>query len=731
MADIVGMWNAFNAGELSPLMDGRTDQEKYFAGAKTLLNFVPTVQGPAVRRGGTRYLGPTKNSGRAWFTPFEFSAAQSYVLEFTDGTLRFWVNRGLLLSGDVPFELATPYSTALLSTSEGTSALRTAQSADVMWIVHATGAVPPYKLQRLGATNWTLTPVPFDRGPWNDINVNETRTVTASAATGTVTLTASSNVFENYHVGTSFFLESQNPDSVAPWRAGASFSAGNEARFEGNVYESVAGGTTGSSPPVHLRGRGSDGNKLWDYLHSGYGYATITAVTSPTTATATVVGRIPAQCVGGNTTTRWAFGAFNSNAGWPTNVTFFRERLVFSSARTVYLSGVGDFDNFVPFDGPDVTKETALKLTVASDRVDAIRWMAATRDLLLGTPRSELVMSEQTPQQVFAADNVTVREQTEYGARLLFPARVGDAVLFTQRSGRRLREMKYSYEIDRYKADDVSVLSPHVLDAGIVDMDFALEPDSLLWCVLGNGKLAALTYNRERGVIGWARHEIGGDAVVETVASIANPNERTDDVWFVCRRTINGQTVRYVEVLEDYRLAVADLTDAFYVDSGVTYDGTPTTTITGLQHLEGQVVSVFADGSAHADRTVVDGQIELTRPASKVHVGFKFVSRIGTMRPDLGGQNGTGQNRRRSTSTVTLRVMDTIGGKVGPRFDKLLDIKWRDPALAVGTVAQLFTGDKETYTTAHYDDDGYVCFEQDQPLPTTVVAIIMRQVVGG
>ena len=47
-----------------------------------------------------------------------------------------------------------------------------------------------------------------------------------------------------------------------------------------------------------------------------------------------------------------------------------------------------------------------------------------------------------------------------------------------------------------------------------------------------------------------------------------------------------------------------DVEDAFYLDSGLTYDSTPTTTISGVDHLEGETVQVLADGSAHLLRLV-------------------------------------------------------------------------------------------------------------------------------
>lgn len=746
------IWNSFNAGELSPLIDGRTDQEKYFAGCKTLRNFIPTVQGPAARRGGGRYLGATKSNLRAWFLPFEFNQAQSYVLELTDLKMRFWVNRGQLLSGGVPYEITTPWSAANLITEEGTLSLRSVQSADVMWVCHNEGAVKPQKLSRIGATNWTLADAPFDNGPFEDVDPTNAITVSASAASGAgITLTASSAIFTADDIGTAFYMEQKDGGGTKTWNAGQKVALNDIRRYEGNYYKCTAipGGAkpgTGNNPPVHTEGAYWDGGGTddstaddltstgveWTYLHSGYGWAKITAIGGGgTTATADVTlnnGRLqlPASIVSSGTT-RWAKSAFSQLRGWPTSVAFFRERLVYARGREVFMSIVGDFDDFSRKDGPDITKETAIHLKIASDRLDLIRWIIPSAALLIGTARNELSVQEQTVNQVFAADNAVSMPQTEYGSRLLEPIRVGNAVLFIQRAGRKLREMIYDYASDRYKADDLTVLSEHIVDAGVVDMDFQQEPDNIIWCVLTDGTLAALTYNRERGVVAWVRHDIGGPgAFVETVASISSPDGRRDDVWLVVRRTINGNTVRYVEVLEDNRLAENDTADAFYCDAGITYDGVSTKTIAGLGHLEGATVQVLADGSAHADCVVSGGQITLNRFATKVQIGFDSPAQIQTMRADGGAQDGTAQTRSKSIGEVFLRVHNTIGGLVGPTFARLDPIPGLRPGGTVGTRPALVNGDRKIEFPADVGTDGYICVQSSPMLPLTLVAITAR-----
>lgn len=444
-------------------------------------------------------------------------------------------------------------------------------------------------------------------------------------------------------------------------------------------------------------------------------------------------------------TNRWARAAFNDTDGWPTTLAFFRERLFYARGRTVFGSVVGLYDDFSRLDGPDITKETAIKLTLATDRLDLIRWLVGAQALLVGSSRAELAIKEMTDQQVFAADNATGKPQTECGSTMLRPLRVGNEVLFVQRSGLKMREMKYDYAVDSYASDELTVLSEHILRGGVVDMDYQPEPDNLVWCVKRDGTLAALTYNRERGVVGWAPHfigapdmsvtpagEVSGYGIVETVASISSPDGTRDDVWIIVRRTIDGEERRFVEIMEDNRLAeTGGLAQSFYLDAGISrLAGAPTTTITGLGHLNGTVVQVLADGNPQPPKTVTGGAITLDNPSVVVHVGYNAPARLMTMRAEGGSQGGTTQTKMKSLSEVWVRTHASLGGKVGPDFERMDELGFADSSLLVGGPMTLFSGDKRVAWPATYDTNTYICFEQDQPLPSTIVAFIGRLDIG-
>ena len=143
------------------------------------------------------------------------------------------------------------------------------------------------------------------------------------------------------------------------------------------------------------------------------------------------------------------------------------------------------------------------------------------------------------------------------------------------------------------------------------------------------------------------------------------------------KREIDGSTVRHVEFLKPIEFGT-DVTDAFFLDSGLTYDSTATTTITGLNHLEGEIVSVLADGSSHPDKTVSGGSITLDRSASKVHVGFGYRSTVETLRIEAGADDGIAQGKIKRIHGVTVRFFNTVGAEMGPDTSNLDRLPFRD-----------------------------------------------------
>lgn len=656
----------FTAGELSPQLEGRVDFSKYFNGVSEFLNFSSKPHGGAIRRSGFRHVADVKTAGSTTrLIPFEFSTLQAYVIEMGNQYLRFYRNEGQIVDGS-PVEVPTPYLEAELFQ------VQFAQSADVLYLVHPNHE--PRKLERTSHVDWALSVIDFTDGPYLDENTTET-TLDPSAASGTgITITAS---------------------ATAGINGGDGFKATDVGRLVRITHASTNG------------------------------YAKIVGFTSTTVVTADVIvnfGAATAQ-------TTWRLGAWSDTTGWPATVTFYEQRLVFAgptdAPQRIDGSKIGDFENFTP----GVNDDDPISYTLAAGEVNAIRWLNAGQLLLIGTVGGEWVMQSTTSGETLSPTNVNVRRQTTYGSANLRPQKIGNAVLFVQRAGRKLRELVFQFETDSFVAPDLTLLAEHITEGGITDISYQQEPDSVVWCVRADGTLLGLTYNRPQDVVGWHRHVIGGSfgsgqAVVESVAAIPTPTGTSDQLWIVVKRTVNGATVRHIEFMEEAFDGSTAAEDAFFVDGGLTYSGAPTMSLSGLDHLEGETVSILADGAVVPDKVVASGQITLPDAATKVHAGLSFTSRLKTMRIEAGAQDGTAQGKRKRIHRATVRLFRTLGLKIGTDAAKLDIVPFRTGADMMDSAPPLFSGDKRVALRGGWNTEGRVVIQQDQPLPMHVIALM-------
>lgn len=862
MAQIVApQQTSFNAGELSPYWAGRVDMAKYGNGCYRMRNFVPIPQGPAVRRPGTRFVAPAKNGNhRSWFGRFVFSEEESYVLEFGDHYIRFYTNNGQLLLGSTPtawsaatnyvqgdlvssggvnyyaiqaslnqappngtywltltgnvYEIWSPYAIGdLTNPSDGTFRLSMDQTGDVIFI--ACPGYFPKKLSRFGPTRWTITDANITNGPFEDVDPDNPVSVYASSNVGTVTLTANAPIFTAEMNGTLFLLEQPKTDSYLVWEVGKTITLGAERRSDSNVYRALTSGTTGSVKPTHREGSKFDGDPgvQWSYEHSGYGILRITAVAG-LTATAVVVSQLPTTVVGSaNATNKWARGAWRALSGYPSLVKIFRERLCFARGQQVWGSVAADFENFAARDGAESLPDSAFMITIASGETNDAVWMTAQESLLVGTRGGEFSLSEVTTNDVFGPGNIKASQESGYGSRQVPPVIIGESTLFVQRSGRRMRDMRFSFNVNGYEANDLMVLSDQIANGQVIQTAFALEPASIMWACCQNGDLIALSYQLELDVVGWHPHHIGGatgvDGRVESVAVIPSPDGTHDQVWLQVYRVIDGQPCRYVEYIErDWKASQQDLQDALFSDAGSTFNGflpgaTATIvggatwspgeqalvttnfalvpgdvgdylflvsnikeeakvriddisgavtfitaippslrgalssnvswarrTISGLDYLEGEEVTLTVNGAAHPRVTVTGGQINLQAPASVVQVGLPADAELITMRIEGGYPNGTAQGRTKRIHKVVYRLHESLGGNAGPdgKADEFLMRSSADP---MDQPPPVFTGDYEQPYPEGYNSDARVRVFCDQPLPFTLIAIFPQLKVDG
>ena len=733
----------FTAGELSPRLFGRTDLGRYDNGAQIIQNFIVQPHGGLTRRPGTRFVREVKTSAnKTRLIPFQFNVEQAYILEFGNNYFRIFKDGGIIVDGsNVPIEVTTPYATADLP------GLKFAQSADIMYLVHPDYA--PRKITRTSHTAWTIDTVDLKRGAMGDTNLTST-TLTASARTGTVTITASANTFVSTDVGRLVKLH-DGFAKISSYTSATSVDATVESLADGRSelmpsYTSTTisfheGDPDATGLEHNDRIEDSDGDFIVQGFKAGMKITSSGTVSNNRSGmlivdvTDTVITLAPgidvaAESAGSSFTLNgdliadnaWQLGAFSDTTGWPRAVAFYEQRLVFGGTatqpQTIFFSQGGDFENFER--GTDA--DDGLVYTIGSNEVNVIRYLASGKNLIVGTSGGEFVVRASGFDEPLNPTNTQIKQQTTYGSADIQPMQVGNATLFLQRAKRKMRELVFSNESDSYVAPDMTILAEHITEGGIDEFAYQQEPDSVAWCVRSDGVLACMTYRREEQVVAWQRHIIGGtDAVVESVAVIPGDLDE-DQVYVIVKRTINGATKRYVEYLSGFDFGT-DITDAFFVDSGLTYDGSAATIISGLDHLEGETVQILADGSTHPDKTVSSGQITLDRSASKVHVGLGFTSKVETLRIDAGSASGSAQGKTKRISEVTVRLYRSVGLKVGTSTSELDTIPFRSSAAGMGQAVPLFTGDKTIEFRGGFDDDATIVVQQDQPLPTSLLAI--------
>lgn len=414
----------------------------------------------------------------------------------------------------------------------------------------------------------------------------------------------------------------------------------------------------------------------------------------------------------------------------PGTVSFYEQRLAFSGVpshpQTIWLSKTNDYENFSVSD--PLVEDDAATFTLVANEVNAVLWMQPSKKLIVGTVGGEWEFGGGGANDPVTPMSVNAMRHTTYGVADIQPVQVGNIVLYVQRNGRKLREFSYSLESDGYVARDMSLLAEHLtVGQSFTDATYQQDPDSIIWLVRSDGTLCGLTYLPEQKVYGWHRHTTQGD--FECVANI--PGESEDEVWVVVKRTVNGNTVRYVEFL-DPQFAAEDTTTAFFVDSGLSYDGAATKTVTGLDHLEGETVQVLADGAVHPDCVVSSGQITLNRSASVIHAGLGYESYLKTLPLEVSlDEGGTVQGKIKRINQITLRLHNALGGFVGAdgTFD---EIYYRTSADVMGAPPAVFTGDKEMRPPSGHDKYGQIEVKQTQPLPFTLLALIFDvQMYGG
>ena len=425
----------------------------------------------------------------------------------------------------------------------------------------------------------------------------------------------------------------------------------------------------------------------------------------------------------------WAAG------NYPQRVGFFEDRLVWAAPpqqpQTLYFSKTGDFENLTTGSVDD----DGLELTISAGQVNAIQWLAEDQALLIGTSGATRTLSGAGIDEPLTPNSIKQKRQSSDGSVAVQPIQTGETTLFIGGFGRKLREMAFSLDANRFVSPDQSILAEHLLGSGVAAVAYQKAPYSIVWCAVGDGRLAAFTYLPAQQVFAWHRHTIAGGraddwGAVESVAVI--PGQDSDELWLIVKRTVNGQTVRHVEYMDRFFRA-ADPTDkdaAHYVDAGLLYEAGPggaaAATFTGLEHLEGEDVQILADGAVSPQRRVLQGRITLANGAAAdcAHVGLGYRSVAQTLRPNGGAPDGSAMGRQKRIRKTTVDVFDTLNLRIGPAIDRAEFIVGRRPNDPMDASPPLRTEEVEVTFDGAWERPGQIFMVHNDPLPATIRAIV-------
>lgn len=684
---------SFTSGELAPGLRVRADLGKYNTGLTKCKNAIVRSQGGVYSRPGMKFVGELDDSTkRGRLIPFSFNTEQTYILVFEHLKMRVVKDGGLVIAGAGPalYEVVTPYTEAQLPLIKFT------QSADVMTIVHPSH--DPMNLSRLADDNWTLAAISY-----SPTTSKPTGVVAAAVGTGGGTY----NKTYEYVITA---VGADDSESLGSTKVSITLSSLSGTYGVKLTWTAVAGAQyykIYKSDSINTQFYGWIGeSKALEY--SDFNIAPDTTIAPPE-------DRDPFAAVGDK----------------PSTVNYYQQRQIFANTtnepQTLWTTQTSNYASMRT--SSPARADDAVTLTIASRQVNEIRHIIALDALILMTSGGEWLTTE-GDNEVLAPDTVGVRIQSYNGASHVPPVVINDTVVFVQEKGARVRDLGYTFSSDKYQGNDLSIMSEHFFEGfEIEEMTYAAEPYGVLWCIRNDGVLLGMTYQREHEVWGWHQHDTQG--TFESVASVTEG--QADAVYVIVKRNINGSDVRYIERIEHREETLPE--DCFYVDSGLSYVGAPTTVLSGLDHLEGEAVAVLADGNVVKDLVVSAGVITLPRAASKVHVGLSYQPEVITLAVDNPKEVIRGANK--SISEVRLIVQDSRGGWVGPVRDggvvddaDLVEIKPRTAADAYDTIS-LKSQELRVSIQPGWIEDGMVRIVQKDPLPLAILAIIPEVDIGG
>lgn len=719
------------------------------------------VRGPVMLRvgstdGGDELIRETALGTGTHSLAFTPTASPFYIRFFNSHSRKVLVDSVAIESAGT-VTLPTPWTLALLPL------IRWDQSADVVYV--ACDGVQQRKIERRNnARSWSIVLYEPDDGPFRVINLTRT-TITPSAEKGEITLTASKPLFASTHVGGLFRLTSTG-QNVSVTLSGAN-QFGDTIRVTGigsgrNLTISISGTwvasitlqrsideigwtdvyTWTSNPATGVYNDALDnqivfyraGIKPGNYtsgtaLHtidyaggSRTGIVRVTARSSTTSASATVIANL-----GGITATEnWSEGTWSDYRGFPTAVALDDGRLWWFG-RSKIIGSVSDayesFDDTIEGDSGPIQR------SIGSGPVDSINWGLALDQLMMGTGGAEVGVRSSALGEVITPANFNLRDSSTQGSSAVAAVKADKHGFFVQKSQTALYQLSPGQ--GDYESSDASILVSDLLEPTIVSLAVQRKPDTRIHCVLNDGTVAVLIFDRLEDVSAWILVETDGD--VEDVTVL--PGTTEDKVVYTVKRTINASTVRYHEAwaLESECRGGAQNKQA---DAFVAFTQASSTTITVGSHLEGAAVVLWANGidrspdvaGVQTTYTVSGGTITGPVAVTSGVVGLPYTADWKSSKLAYFADGGTALTQKKRIVDLALIMTDTHarGLKYGQDFDHLYGL----PGIEAGkTVDPDSIWDQYDFkgipANGRWDTDARLCLRAQAPRPVNISAAIL------
>jgi len=583
--------HSFAKGEVSPSLYARCDLALYTSALRTLRNFIVSKEGTANYRPGTEFVCAVANSSkRVRLQKFIFndSPANVLVLEFGDGYIRFIQDGAQVESSPgVPLQVVTTY------TEDEVNEIQIVQQGDVMTLVHQAHA--PAELKRISALVWTLTDIDFNPTMWGPNNAVATGgaaaagltffyAITSVDANGVESLAITQPPHPPYTASYAFLAANTQPTAAAPVLV--SWDAVTDA-VSYNVYRSTF--DTGENTLGYI------GNSLTN----AFSDPAITAdpLTQPP------VSRLP----------------FDSSTHWPGVVGFYQQRRIFANTTDdpaqVLTSRVGDYANFrlsIPLQDDD-----PVTFALASNTIDEVEHVVDLGTMIVLTQGSEWFCNGDL-NGTLTPTAINARIGSTNGTTALRPIKVDGALLYVAGLGTAIRELLTDMQSGaiRFTGTDLTATATHLFNGyTITDWDWQQVPTMIAWMVRSDGTLLGLTYIKEQQMLAWHHHDTDGE--FENVCVVPEGSEHR--VYVVVKRTINGQTVRYIERFRS-PVILDVVADSAFLDSSLTYDGRDygttsgtTLTLTGSGWTTNDPLTLTASAAEFDAADATDGNARVLR----------------------------------------------------------------------------------------------------------------------